>query len=468
MGIPQFIFVRFDSRLLTTKRKMGVVPRKSDSEKPPKHKALLSLTPQVWPDDQPKVNMKSSMAETVEGVSGSPYSTDIYILRGGEPLELLLEWGRDLFSPIVPAEGKVPWDTVSACLLRMAQGQPQRVIKTALEELDDIKWPENVVKKKGNKTTGEEETVVEKDYDVGRQSSPVFHNGVYRRKFERIKSRAEFKEFRKDNNDYHRILLREVMYRLKELYCGTDCVGRDAFNYNRNEIAKFQVQLKKGIRYWHDRLAHLRQLLVLLPYKPGERRNESPQDYGPEELRQLLAGALHKAQAAQLLKLNWDVFEKDYEGTIEKLESIESELKAELLTEQRFKELEKTNRNNKRDRNGNPKTKKDGDRTDKHGKNRNRNGNKGEKNNFTKAQFDQIKALIATENCSRVSDEGSTASGEYEWMKGLDKAGQLHVALCYKHDRMLDSDDEVTSIDHEGLRDYKRRAKKAARKFGRK
>ena len=74
----------------------------------------------------------------------------------------------------------------------------------------------------------------------------------------------------------------------------------------------------------------MRKLLVTMPWKAGERRGELPADYTEAELRALLAYALSKPQVLQLRKLGWDVFERDYSATVDKLESIEPELKAEI------------------------------------------------------------------------------------------------------------------------------------------
>ena len=50
-------------------------------------------------------------------------------------------------------------------------------------------------------------------------------------------------------------------------------------------------------------------------------------------------------------------------------------------------------------------------------------------------------------------------------MKGLNKAEQMFIVNEYKNDNGYGSDDEVLSIGVDELKMYKRKAKKAVKKF---
>ena len=68
------------------------------------------------------------------------------------------------------------------------------------------------------------------------------------------------------------------------VWIGADCIGRNAFNYNRNLIWNFNVDSKRGTKQWHNRLAGMRKALLEMPWKAGERRGEMPEDYKEEAL----------------------------------------------------------------------------------------------------------------------------------------------------------------------------------------
>ena len=160
-----------------------------------------------------------------------------------------------------------------------------------------------------------------------------------------------------------------------------------------------------------------------------------------------------------------------------KLESLEPELKAELEQEKRIAKLEEdsiTPAQRKRGRGGSPKQqstsackargkKHRGECWHKDGNN-SKGKKRSKKDGFSKTQFQQLKALMASSRGSG-SGSASASSAGPGWAKGLGRAEQMLIASEYKRDNGMDSDDEVMSIGAGELKEYKRKAELAAKKL---
>ena len=237
-------------------------PTKKQKGASSKHKALVSLSAKEWLKGHPMLDLKTTDSQR-------QFAEKLPILQGGEPFELMLDWMQRANKAIVPATGDLPWQSIQDCLLWLTKLEPRNLIREALEELKGgkIAWP-----------IGEGSV---------RPTFP-FHNLIYKDKNKAFMTKEALNEFKKDN-EHHRAILGEVLYRLKELYFGMGCIQRNAFNYNRNVIMGFRCETKKGIRFWHNRLAEMQKALVEHPWKAVEHHSELPKDYTDIELRSLLA-----------------------------------------------------------------------------------------------------------------------------------------------------------------------------------
>jgi len=261
-----------------------------------------------------------------------------------------------------------------------------------------------------------------------------------------------------------------------EYYFSTDAYGRNAYNINRIQLHNLKVDLKKGIREFDNTREDFNTKLMYCPWKAGERRGERPKEDTDEEKREHLAGALARPQQRQLYKIGWDIFDHTYKETIDKLESLEGELHEQLHLNKRLAEVEKstgTSSSQKRERNGEKKGKNGSTKACKtcgrkhkgecYGKDWTPGKKKKTKHEFSKKETKMLKSMLSL----KINEGSDSDSEKPEWTKGLSKAEQMFVVNEWRHDQDLDSDDDVdpSQIGVDELKAYKRKAKKAAKKF---
>ena len=94
------------------------------------------------------------------------------------------------------------------------------------------------------------------------------------------------------------------------------------------------------------------------------------------------------------------------------------------------------------------------------GGNAGRNNRNRGNNDFSKKQMNQLNKMFGSHSSTK-KEESDSESEEGDWKKGLSTVHQMYIAMQYRQDNGMDTDDNVREIDQDSLRDYVKAARKA-------
>ena len=224
-----------------------------------------------------------------------------------------------------------------------------------------------------------------------------------------------------------------------------------------------------------------------VPHAALVNRDVACEKYGEHDLREILDHALPRTYGAKLENINWDIYDKPYKKTIDKLVAFEPEIKAKRAKEKKDKELEDKvygTKGTKRDNNGKPRASdgntsktpckhckkihkgecwfKDGGRG---GGNAGRN-NRNSDNGFSKKQMVQMMNKMFKSHSSK-KDSDSESEATEGWKKNISLVHQMYIATQFKKDNGMDSDDDSFTLDKDEVKRYLKKAKKAEKSLKR-
>ena len=169
--------------------------------------------------------------------------------------------------------------------------------------------------------------------------------------------KAAWDAFVKKPAEIGSLFLEEILFRLEELIFGMDMIGRNAYQLLRKLIQFYKVDPNRGIKEWQNRINQLNGYVQHVPCDALENWNKPRVKFNETDLREILHFALPGTYSAKLLNINWNIYEKPFKETVDKLVTIEPEIKAERDKAKTDKELKNKvygTKGTKRDSNGNP------------------------------------------------------------------------------------------------------------------
>ena len=202
-------------------------------------------------------------------------------------------------------------------------------------------------------------------------------------------------------------------------------------------------------------------------------------------MRKILDFSLPSTYSTKLFNLDWNIYEKPFKETVNKLQTIEPEIKAEAAKAEAAKaksdkalpEKVYGTKGTKRDNNGkhhvldaNKTTCKtcgkqhkgvcwDKDGGGDTGRNNICNGGNGAFNkNQMKVMNKMFKSYSSTKKDDSDSESEASADG---WKKGVNLVQQMFIAQQYCKDNGMNSDEEINSIEDDQLKGLRKKARKA-------
>lgn len=197
------------------------------------------------------------------------------------------------------------------------------------------------------------------------------------------------------------------------------------------------------------------------------------------DLREILDFALSNQYVQKLFNLDWNTYKHPFAETVDKLVTIEPEIKAEAAKAKADKDLKDKvygTQGVKRNKDGSAKVTNANKTTCKHCKKQHKGecwnktgggGNAGRNNNrtsgkdsFNKKQLNQLNSMFKSHSSTK-KEESDDKSDKGDWKKGLSTCHQMYIAMQYRQDNGLDNDDNIQDIDQDSLKDYVKQAKRA-------
>ena len=134
-------------------------------------------------------------------------------------------------------------------------------------------------------------------------------------------------------------------------------IGRNAYQLLRRLIRHYKIDPNRGIKEWQTRINQLNDYILYEPCYALENWNKSKVKYTKIDMREILDFALPNNYSAKLFALDWNIYEKPFKKTIDNLQTIEPDIKAESAKAKSDKALAKNvygTKGTKRDNNGKP------------------------------------------------------------------------------------------------------------------
>ena len=202
-------------------------------------------------------------------------------------------------------------------------------------------------------------------------------------------------------------------------------------------------------------------------------------------MREILDYALPKTYSDKLFNVDWNVYENSFKQTVNKLVTIEPEIKSERAKEKENKELKDKvygTKGTKRDSNRKPRatngnTSKTPCKTCNKvhkgecwfknggsGGNAGRNNQGGNNSTFNKQQMKIMSNMIKS---SKRDDSDSESEATEGWKKNVSLVHQMYIAQQFKKDNGMDSDNDDFKIKKDEVKFYLKKAKKAEKSLKR-
>ena len=87
-----------------------------------------------------------------------------------------------------------------------------------------------------------------------------------------------------------------------------------------------KINFTDGIQKWANRMEDYQTYLPDMLWESGETINESLTRFREMEMQELLEGALTKVHEAHLQRIDWEILDRNYDETVDKIESIEPQI----------------------------------------------------------------------------------------------------------------------------------------------
>eukprot|EP00536_Pseudo-nitzschia_multiseries_P002936 jgi/Psemu1/6686/gm1.6686_g len=122
------------------------------------------------------------------------------------------------------------------------------------------------------------------------------------------------------------IVITGCMYSLKLKIFGNDLVRKWAYTNLQCYMRSAKVDLKHGIRSWDDQMQELQSYLPDCLWETDPMSGQAPVPFTEQEMTEILDTNLTNLQQTKLFDIDWDLFKKPYSNTIDKLESMETNI----------------------------------------------------------------------------------------------------------------------------------------------
>ena len=441
-------------------------------ERTDRHKAYLTLKPQVW-DHEVDHQIKQKAPNVRQGQTQG-FDKMLFQLQGDEVPEKYILWKKDFKKKIVLK--KPNWDAIFAAFVDLTTKAASMVIHEVFQELN-ISETEDVKIKytKENPDYGpfrdkatQKLILCEASEDDGSLMADA-------------EGKAAWDAFVKKPAEIGPMFLEEIFFRLEELIFGTDMIGRNAYQLLRKLIRSYKVDPNRGIIEWYNRINQLNGYMKHVPCDALENRNVGSEKYEEYELREILDYALPKSYLDKLFGIDWNIYEERFKETVDKLVTIELEIRVERAKEKADKELKDKvygTKGTKRDSSGKPRVP-DANKTTcktcnkQHkgecwlkngggGGNAGCNNRNGGNKDFNKKQMQTINKMFRSHSSTKKDDSDSESEASADgWKKGINLVQQMFIAQQYQKDNGMHSDKEIDDIKKDELKGLHKKAKKA-------
>ena len=196
-------------------------------------------------------------------------------------------------------------------------------------------------------------------------------------------------------------------------------------------------------------------------------------------MREILDFVLPSTYSTKLFNIDWNIYGKPFKETVDKLQTIEPEIKAKAAKAKSDKALAKKvygTKGTKQDNSGKPHVPDANKITcktcNKQHKGvcwlKNGSGNAGSNNRnggstaFNKNQMKVINKIFKTHSSTKNNDSDSESKASADgWKKDINLVKQISIAQQYQQDNGMDLDKEINNIEGDQLKGLRKTAKKA-------
>ena len=108
-----------------------------------------------------------------------------------------------------------------------------------------------------------------------------------------------------------------------------DMIGRNVYYLLRRLMRDYKVDSNWGIKEWQWLITQLNDYILHVPCDALENRDASKVQFTKIDMNKVLDFALPNSYQTKLIRINWNIYEKQFIETINKLQAVESESKVE-------------------------------------------------------------------------------------------------------------------------------------------
>ena len=422
---------------------------------PKEKKRAFTFKKKEWPDDENTQKMK------IDNPSGGvEFTENLRVIHGNEHPELFLLWLQD-FRTKIWDNPKVTWSMKKDILFRLVHGEAKTLVTRTVKDCAG-KGP---------------------DGKYARRYFKFKKHPIRTLNTARTDANDTWENYTTVGGQHEKDIIEECIHTLKFEIFGNDSHGKNSYTKLKRQVRSLRVDFTNGIRKWASRVEDFQSYLTDTLWEPGEKWGETMQAFTEMELREILDGSLHPAYHAQLINLDWDIFENDYSETLAKLESIEPHVIQNYMHEKRLAALEGTKGDPHKKGKANhvtPKTErtackicgkfhkgtcryaKPGDTSSTSTSNNNRSNDR--KRKFTNKEFINVMQTFFQQNADTKASESDAT--DTSWKKGTTADERVYV-LGHAHADQNCYDSDI-SIDSHHAKQYLKKYRKSQRKSNKK
>ena len=413
-----------------------------------RHKAYFGLKPQKW--DKEKDNQIKCKPANVKAGKAPGFEKILYQLKGDEPPKKWILWKKDVGKKIVTKT--TDWDLIFSSLINLTTKALATVIYDTFYALNILEG-EQVKLIWGEYTPFCNKATQEKLLTFGTKKDGSAMNA--------IKGQAAWDALAKKPADINPLFLKEILFRLEELIFGTDMIGRNAYYLLKCLMQDYKVNSNQRVKEWQCRINQLNGYILHVPCDALENRSASKVQFTEIDMREILDFALPNSYQTKLFGIDWNIYEKPFMETIDKLQAIKPEIKVEAAKAKSNKALADKGygvKGTKRNNNGTPWVA-DANKTTcktcnkQHkgvcwklngGGNAGSNNRNGSSGAFNKHQMKVMNKMFKSHSSTKKdeSDYKSEALAE-GWKKRINLVQQMYITQQYRTDNGMDSNKEI-------------------------
>ena len=270
----------------------------------------FSFKKKEWPDDENKQKFKMNNPQ-----GGVAFSESLRVLQGDEHPELFLQWLSE-YQTKIWNNSQLNMEGRKDILLRLVEGEANSIILRTIRQCT------------GSKSA---------------DGTPIVNTYIFKHHPIRLKIAQYDDNQWKDyvtKGAHERDIIIECVHALKLELFGQDSAGRSSYTHLKRQMRNMKVDFTHGIRKWATRMEEFQGYLCNTLWEAGAARGQSLTQFNEMEMREILGGAIQKAHINQLVNIDWDVEEMDYNETIAKLETLEPHIIQSFNNEKRLSALE--------------------------------------------------------------------------------------------------------------------------------